>query len=154
MPPRAKNEPEKPTSPEQAKKYDKLIGKSFIKIDPTSKKPYEEAKEFFWVITHTFRSTLLHASGFRTMFQIQRVHRNKFADVEKRLPNGGTQKVRVNVPWKETTVNEEGQEELYQPGDMLIDSEEFTKRFAIDETAPVEEEIMSTVNSLEEQPAA
>jgi hypothetical protein len=146
---------EEPTTPEQAKQYDKLIGRFFIRVDPTTSKAHEEAKEFLWDIRHTFRSTLSNASGFRTMFQIQKLHRNVFIEVQQRLPNGSTATVKKNKPWNVYTGDEEGMKSLHDAGDRLIDAADFVKQFRIDKTVEAAEKpIMEELSAFDDAPAA
>ena len=113
-----------PFSAELLAKCDELWGKKFVRIDPATKKPHEQNKQFFWQIVGQYPATRAGENMNAPVmhFEIQRYWRDK----TYKAPAGpnDTHEVTKHVPW--TGQNWDG--ELI-PGSMQISYPDFIKQF-------------------------
>lgn len=114
-------------SDEDMAKFSALWGRRWIRIDPVSKKPHANMKEFFWEVVHMFPATPAGGNINKPEmdFQVQRYFRNKTYEAE--VEQGGAKTTR-NVAWHE--INSKG--ELTAPGYITCSYESFQKQFQPD----------------------
>lgn len=107
----------------------------YIRVDSATGKPMAEAKHFFWCILNFvpecyLGADVVHLRGeMRINFRIQKYHRDKFYNRKKNPDILGSELVKSNLPYCETT--EDG--ELLAPGDRLIDASDFLDQFKKEE---------------------
>jgi len=133
----------KPHSEEEIKKFYKMAEKDdvfYFRIDPKTKNPHAEAKDFVWKILNAFpsfvgaakvRESRLPSGDLRVQFQIQKCYKDKFVKVAKdpmadpALPLAETDAVETRQHW--VSMDEEGG--LAMAGDRIIDASDFVAQF-------------------------
>ena|ERR1700722_16929873 len=138
----------KPHSEDEIKKFYKMAEKDdvfYFRIDPTTKKPHAEAKDFVWKILNAFptfvgtakvRESRLPSGDLRVQFQIQKCYREKFVKVAKdpmadpALPLAETDAIETRQHW--VSMDEEGG--LAMAGDRIIDASDFISQFQREES--------------------
>ncbi|MDE2097593.1 MAG: hypothetical protein KGL39_10130 [Patescibacteria group bacterium] len=137
----------KPHSEEEIKKFYKMAEKDdvyYYRVDPTTKKPLAEAKQFVWKIIACFPSLVgaakvrenRHPSGdVRIQFQLQKCYKNEFTKIAKdakadpALPLGDGDAIEIRKHWVE--MDSEGG--LAIAGDRMIDASDFLNQFVREE---------------------
>lgn len=114
--------------PEQWEKYLKLLGRRFIRVDPNTKRPHDNSKDFFWEILHMYPATPAGGNMNEPDMQlvVQRYHRARTyqSDIEQ----GGNLKVTKHEAWHDL----DGRGQLRAPGYISITLEGFLKQFVED----------------------
>ncbi len=101
----------------------------FIRIDPSSKQPYEEAKEFFWKITAVIpRSMGFNDEEFRIQYQVQKYHRDEKMAVDVPINPGSELTKKKYAPW----FKRKRDGSLHETGEMILDADDFLARFKME----------------------
>jgi len=126
----------KPHTPEQEEKYYRMSEqeKKYIAVDPKTKEPMPEAKDFFWKILAAIPACD-GANEFevRINFQIQKYWRNKTYKAQIAPDNSNTRE--VHEPWFELypdgdRLGRAGQ--LRTTGERILDADDFIAGFKLD----------------------
>lgn len=110
----------------------------YVRIDPTTKKEHEEAKEFFWRIV-SFVPDCVGINGdveylegdLRISFLIQKFHRDEkmMYDAKRVTDSGETLTKRVHRAFS----GRRRDGSLSEPGDRLVDGSDFVEQFKKEE---------------------
>lgn len=118
-------------SDEQIRKWEDMQAKRWIRVDPETKKPHANSKEFFWEIVHMVPGAMAGKdSNHPPMnFVVQRFYRNKTYQVNIPDGKGGAAgQSRRHVAWNDS----DKRGHLRSPGDMMIEADAFAKQFVED----------------------
>lgn len=120
------------TTEAQAEKYDRLIDKKFIRVDPETKKPHENSKDFFYEIVHTYPAYMGHGveTAFRTQFEVNKLWRNKTYKV---TPPMGS-KSQAEIVKHESYIEKNSHGDTIRVGVQTFDAEDFVLQFKEDTT--------------------
>ncbi len=113
---------------EQLKEYGAMWDKQWIRVDPNTKKPHDNSKEFFWKITGQYPSVRFgeNMNDPKMTFQVSRFYRNR------------TYAAKVDGDDRQTTQRHEAfhfldkRGQLVAPGCINIEYDSFKKQFVED----------------------
>jgi hypothetical protein len=113
-------------SAEQWTKYNALIGKRFVRVDPQSRKPQPDWKDYFWMVDDMTPTTLVNGDMNKPFMDlvVQPYYRNKTYEAAIDQEGGG--KMTKHVAFHFT--NRKG--ELTAPGFTKIAIDRFKDEFA------------------------
>jgi hypothetical protein len=110
-------------------KIAKLYGKHYIQVDPATKQPYENSKEFFWELMNA--NPCEKGDGDKKPFCLlfmQKFWRNKTYEATAEPGNDRSGKVRRHIAYN--VKNRNG--DLIDVGSLPVSYSDFLKRFAED----------------------
>lgn len=121
------------TTPEQAEKYEAMMGRNFVKLG-TDKKPDKDAKDFVYRIIGMHPKyqggRAYRMDEFIMQFEVQKYFKNKF--ISKSVPgNRDGQTVKDNLPvHKWEMAGNGGWDVADEEGNFFMDAEVFLGKFA------------------------